>query len=91
MAGYSKDVFYYHENQNLVLKFMSFNNVVDENSPNNLDKPVLLEGRLPEKGRVRSRGKMSSPNTFKVGGEIKINEPDSSKKITDTLATDTYR
>ena len=48
----------YHENQNLVLKFMSFNNVVDENSPNNLDKPVLLEGRLPEKKRrVRSRGK----------------------------------
>ena len=34
---------------------------------------------------------MSSPNTFKVGGEIKIDEPDSSKNITDTLATDTYR
>lgn len=92
MAGYSKDVFYYHENQNLVLKFMSFNNVVDENSPNNLDKPVLLEGRLPEKkGECAVEVKMSSPNTFKVGGEIKINEPDSSKNITDTLATDTYR
>ena len=92
MAGYSKDVFYYHENQNLVLKFMSFNNVVDENSPNNLDKPVLLEGRLPEKkGECAVEVKMSSPNTFKLGGEIKINEPDSSKNITDTLATDTYR
>lgn len=92
MAGYSKDVFYYHENQNLVLKFMSFNNVVDENSPNNLDKPVLLEGRLPEKkGECAVEVKMSSPDTFKVGGEIKINEPDSSKNITDTLATDTYR
>lgn len=92
MAGYSKDVFYYHENQNLVLKFMSFNNVVDENSPNNLDKPVLLEGRLPEKkGECAVEVKMSSPNTFKLGGEIKINEPDSTKNITDTLATDTYR
>lgn len=92
MAGYSKDVFYYHENQNLVLKFMSFNNVVAEDSPNNLDKPVLLEGRLPEKkGECAVEVKMSSPDTFKVGGEIKIDEPDSSKKITDTLAADTYK
>ena len=92
MAGYSKDVFIIMKNQNLVLKFMSFNNVVDENSPNNLDKPVLLEGRLPEKkGECAVEVKMSSPNTFKLGGEIKINEPDSSKNITDTLATDTYR
>ncbi len=92
MAGYSKDVFYYHENQNLVLKFMSFNDVVAEDSPNNLDKPVLLEGRLPEKkGECAVEVKMSSPDTFKVGGKIKIDEPDSSKKITDTLAADTYK
>lgn len=92
MAGYSKDVFYYHDNQNLVLKFMSFNDIIDDDSDNRLNTPVLLEGRLPkEKGECAVEVKMSSPDTFKVGGEIKVSEPDSSKVITDTLACDTYK
>lgn len=92
MAGYSKDVYYHHDNQNLVLKFMSYNDKLDESSPNKLNKPELLEGRYPESDdECLIEVKMSSPDTFVIGGTLKINEPDESKKITDTLSTDTYK
>lgn len=92
MAGYSKDVFYYYNNQNLVLKFMSYNDRLSNDSPNKLNKPVLLEGRFPESGgECLVEVKMSSPETFKIGSEIKIDEPDANKEITDTLACDTYK
>ena len=92
MAGYSKDVYYKYKSQNLVLKFMSYNSVLPENSPNKLNTPEIIEGRMPEKEReCLIEVKATSPDTFKVGNTIEISEPDGTKKITDTLAKDKYK
>lgn len=92
MAGYSKDVFYHYDNQNLVLKFMSFNDSEKRSSKYCLNNPVVVEGRLPQKaGECAVELKMTSPNSFKIGNSIKIAEPDSSKKLSDSLTDGTYK
>ena len=37
MAAYSKEVFYYYNNENLVLKFISYNDTLDENNVNKIN------------------------------------------------------
>lgn len=92
MAGYSKDVFYSYKNRNIVLKFMSYNDRLDDGSKNKLNKPVLIEGRFPDKkGECVAEVKVNSPDTIKIGNTIKITEPDKEKKITDTLECDEYK
>lgn len=91
MAGYSKEVFYFYNNQNLVLKCMSYNDTLEDGSPNKLNKLVLTEGRLPEnEGECVVEVKMSSPDTFKIGGELTFSEPEKGKELTETLSRDTY-
>lgn len=91
MAGYSKDVFYFYNNQNLVLKCMSYNDTLDDNSPHKLNNLVLTEGRLPEnEGECVVEVKMSSPDTFKIGEELTFSEPEKGKELTETLSRDTY-
>ncbi len=91
VAGYSKDVFYHYNNQNCVLKVMSINTKLDRDSENYLNKPVLLEGRMPEKsGECVVEIKLSSPKTFKIGNTLTLSEPDPEGDILDTLATDTF-
>lgn len=91
MAGYSKEVFYFHNNQNLVLKCMSYNDKLDDDSPNKLNKLVLTEGRLPEtEGECVVEVKMSSPDTFKIGEKLTFAEPEKGKELTETLSRDTY-
>lgn len=92
MAGYSKDVYYLYNSQNMVLKFMSYNSALEQNSLHKLNKPELLKGRYPKNDKeCLIEIKATSPNTFKIGNSIKISEPDGSKKITDTLTSDTYK
>lgn len=92
MAGYSKDVYYKYESRNLVLKFMSYNSELDENSQHKLNRPELLEGRYPEReGECLIEVKATSPHTFKVGSTIKVSEPDDTKKLSDFLTNDTYK
>ncbi len=82
-AGYSKDVFYYYNNQNLILKVMSV-------PKSGMNEAVLLEGRLPEKkGECAVEVKMNSPDTFKVGGRLKLTVPEG-EDILGTLSTDSY-
>ncbi len=91
MAGYSKDVFYFYNNQNLVLKCMSYNDTLDDGSPNKLNKLVLTEGRFPEnEGECVVEVKMSSPDTFKIGEKLTFSEPEKDKDLTETLSRDTY-
>lgn len=91
VAGYSKDVYYYYNNQNCVLKVMSLNSTLDESSKNYLNKPVLLEGRLPEKsGECVVEVKLSSPTTFKIGNKLTLSSPTEQEDILDTFATDTF-
>ncbi|MGN0623924.1 MAG: FtsX-like permease family protein [Oscillospiraceae bacterium] len=91
VAGYSKDVYYYYNNQNCVLKVMSLCCYLDESSNNYLNKPVLLEGRLPEKsGECVVEVKMSSPTTFKIGNKLTLSSPTEQEDILDTFVTDTF-
>lgn len=91
VAGYSKDVYYYYNNQNCVLKVMSLCCYLDESSNNYLNKPVLLEGRLPEKsGECVVEVKMSSPATFKIGNKLTLSSPTEQENILDTFVTDTF-
>lgn len=91
LPGYSKDVFYYYENQNCVLKVMSYNANVSGESPNRINSPVLLEGRMPEKsGECVVEVKMSTPDTFKVGNKLTLAAPAEDEDILDTFATDTF-
>lgn len=91
LPGYSKDVFYYYENQNCVLKVMSYNPNVEEDSPNRINKPVLLEGRMPEKsGECVVEVKISTPETFEIGNTLTLASPTEEEDILDTFATDTF-
>lgn len=91
MPGYSKDVFYNYNNRNVVLKVMSYNDSMDKNSVNYLNKPVLTEGRYPEKsGECVVEVKLSSPDTFKVGNTLKLSSAFDDEDIYDTFAKDTY-
>lgn len=91
VAGYSKDVFYYYNNQNCVLKVMSLNATLDKDSSSYLNKPVLLEGRLPEKsGECVVEVKLTSPDTFKIGNKLKLASPTVEEDIFDTFTTDTF-
>ena len=91
-AAYSKDVFYYNNNQNLVLKCISFNRTLKDDNPNLMNKLVVLKGRLPENGgECAVEVKMASPDTFKLGNTLTFAEPDKTKKLTDTLAHEDYK
>lgn len=90
-AAYSKDVFYLHENKNIVLKCISFNSSLDDSSPNLMNKLHVVEGRLPDKdGECAVEVKISSPDTFKIGEKLTFSDPDDTKKLTDTLQSDTF-
>lgn len=92
MAGYSKDVFFMYENQNLVLKMMSWNGnkYADEDNLNHL---VLIEGRLPEKPGecvVDQKFLKNENEAFEIGKNITITSSSSDESIYDTFETDTF-
>lgn len=87
VPGYSKDVFYFYNNQNIVLKAMSLPNEMK----GDMNTVVLLEGRLPEKsGECVVERKVNSPDTFKVGNTLKLSAPTESEDINDIFTTDTF-
>lgn len=87
IPGYSKDVFYYYNNQNCVLKVMSLPN----ESMGKMNTPVVLEGRLPQKsGECVVERKITSPATFKVGNKLKLDPPSESEDIYSIFKTDTF-
>lgn len=91
MPGYTKDVLYNYNNRNVVLKVMSYNSSMSRSSSNYLNKPVLIEGRFPEKsGECVVEVKLSSPDTFKVGNKLKLASAFDDEDIYDTFAKDTY-
>lgn len=85
-AGYSKDVLYYFNDQNCVLKVMSV-----PKSSSGMNEPMLIEGRMPEKsGECVVEVIMRSPDTFVIGNSITLTSPSRDELLSDTLATDTY-
>ena len=91
-AAYSKDVFYPHDGQNIVLKCISFNSNLDESSPNLMNKLNVVEGRLPDKdGECAVEIKISSPDTFRIGETLTFTDTDGDKKLSDTLQSDSFK
>lgn len=89
MPSYSKDVFYNYNDENIVLKAMSYADRYKGEDA--LNKLVVLEGRLPEKsGECVVERKVSSPETFKIGESITLSSVSENTEITDSLSTDTY-
>ncbi|MBR4622420.1 MAG: FtsX-like permease family protein [Ruminococcus sp.] len=87
--GYSADLFYYYNEQNVVLKFMSLPDNTFEDQK--LNTPTVLEGRLPEKaGECAVEVKMNSPDTFKVGEKLVLTSPYEDKDISEILSTDSF-
>lgn len=90
VPGYSRDVYYYYNNQNCVLKVMSLpNSAVKEEQK--LNTTTVLEGRLPEKaGECAVEVKLTSPETFKVGNSLTLSSPNENEDIGDIFTTDTF-
>lgn len=90
-AGYSKEFYYNYDQRNVVLKAISINSNVESGGVNDLNVPVLQEGRLPTaKNECAVEVKIGAPDTFKIGEKITLKAPNSSEKVTDTLACDTF-
>ncbi|MBQ8120730.1 MAG: ABC transporter permease [Ruminococcus sp.] len=90
-AAYSKEVFYYYNKQNYVLKAISYSET-DEKSPNKLNKPVLIEGRYPkEPGECLVEKKITAPDSFKIGSTLAFTDTDDTKQLTDSLNHSEYK
>lgn len=90
MAGYSKDVFFNDNGKNVALKIMSYNDILARDDKDNLNRPVLIEGRMPEKpGECVVDQKLKS-DSYKIGSTLELVSAESDKEITDTLSTDSY-
>ena len=91
-AAYSKEVFYYFNDQNYVLKAMSYSDPDAQDSPNKLNKLVLVEGRYPEnEGECLIEHKLSAPSSFKIGNTIELKDTNEKADIKDSLASSEYK
>ncbi|GAA6395978.1 FtsX-like permease family protein [Solibaculum mannosilyticum] len=92
MPSYSVDVMEGDDQDSgTVLKVLSLpQDVSNTDDPNNLNQPLLVEGRLPEKsGECVVDYGMHAPSSFTLGNTITLrsgNDP----PLSDTLSTDTY-
>lgn len=91
MAGYSKDVFFSDNGKNAALKIMSYNDMLAKDDKDNLNRPVLIEGRMPENpGECVVDVRLKS-DSYKIGSTLKLVSAESDKEITDMLSTDSYK
>ena len=65
-GAYSKELFYNYEQQNHVLKAISYSEA-DKDNPNRLNTPVLIEGKMPMSGECLIEKKITAPHSFKIG------------------------
>ncbi len=90
-AGYTKEFYYRYDDRNVVLKAFSINQSGKLSEENDLNRPVVVEGRLPEsKNECAVEQKMGSPDTFKIGNTITLSSPDENEDISASLASDTF-
>ncbi len=92
MAAYSKEVFYYYNEQNYVLKALSYSSITDDDSPNKLNRPVLIEGRFPkESGECLIETKLTAPDSFKIGNTIELSDTEANTELTQSLQNKQYK
>ncbi len=90
-AGYSCDVYYNYDGQNQVVKIMSYNLNSDPESESFLNRPILLEGRMPEKsGECVVEVTMKTPGSYKIGEELTFLPPGDDIGMGELFVTDTY-
>lgn len=88
-AGYTKDLYYNYDDRSVVVKAFSLIESVPEESENYLNRPVLVEGRMPKaKNECVVERKLYSPETFSIGNKLTFTSPD--KPIDQVLAYDTF-
>jgi len=91
MPCYTKDLFLQIDNDNIVLRAMSYNKNLTDDDVYNINKPELLKGRMPEKsGECVVEIKLNSPKSFQIGNKITLSSPHKNEQLSDTLKTDTY-
>lgn len=85
MAGYSVDALVNPGGQEeSIVKVLSYGD-------NMLNKPVLLEGRMPDApGECVVEQSASTPGNFKIGETVRLASGRSDKTIGETLSTDTF-
>lgn len=90
-VGYSKDVFYKNNGQNLVLKFMSLNDNHTSDS-DNINKLTLIEGKMPEKSGecVVDQKFRLNDDGFELGSQITVTSPYADADIDEILTTDKF-
>lgn len=91
MASYSCDVYYNYDGQNQVVKAMSYELDSDPCSDSFLNRPILVEGRMPEKsGECVVEVTMKTPASYEIGNTLTLSSPSKDTSITDIFTTDTF-
>ncbi len=76
MPAYSADLFLNVDGESIVVKAMSYNTLISSQNPNNMNRPVLIEGRLPQNsGECAVEVKFNSPESFKIGNKLTFQSP----------------
>lgn len=90
-AAYSCDVYYNYDGQNQVVKVMSYDTKNDIGSDGYLNRPILIEGRLPEKnGECVVENTMKTPASYVIGERLTLTSPSPDNDIHDYFTTDTF-
>lgn len=91
MPAYSADAFVdVGDRADTIVKVLSLD-TENANSPDALNKPVLQEGRLPEKaGECVVEKNIHSPEEFRIGNTVKLIAGKEDEEIGDTLTQDTF-
>lgn len=92
MPAYSVDAFVdVGERSDTIVKALSIKTSAAGEDQNELNKPVLKEGRLPEKpGECVVEKNIHSPEEFEIGNTFRLKAGKVKDDILDTLSTDTF-
>lgn len=94
MPAYSADMFVHsqEQNENAIIKVISLpgvNSGIQEE--NNLNRPLLLEGRMPQKpGECVVERALHAPESFEIGCTVELTSGDEDSDIFDTLKRDRF-
>lgn len=90
-AAYSCDVYYNYDGQNQVVKVMSYDTDSRLDSHSFMNRPILVEGRLPQNsGECVVEVTVKTPDSYKIGNTITLTSPRKDTDISELFVTDTY-
>lgn len=90
-AAYSCDVYYNYDGQNQVVKVMSYDTDSTLDSSSFINRPILVEGRLPQNsGECVVEVTVKTPESYKIGNKITLTSPSKDTNISELFVTDTF-